>query len=452
MDKRFGQLFCSTVLMLLFTSFLVAQSQDSPTLFEHTDDSRVWISGQINVIHQQHPGFFAKYSGENSLQSKREKATSRVLTLYTGVEITKSTEVLFDIESAGGRGLSDALGLAGFTNLDVVRNPKLGPKPYLARLLFHQTVRLGGEKVSAQRNFLSLGEEKPEKRIEVYFGKLGVADFFDTNSTGSDSHLQFMNWTVDNNGAYDYSADTRGYTYGALVDYENRNWSIRFAETLMPKVANGIDMDWNLRRARAENLEFQVQPSLWHRRNMTLRVLSYLNHANMGSYRDAIDAFVQRREPTPDVEAHRRQSRRKEGFGVNVEQRVTDNLRLYSRLGWNEGRHESFAYTEVNNSGAIGGDLQGTRWRRSNDRFGIAVVTNGLSADHRRYLELGGKGFLLGDGALTYGRENIIESYYTARVIHGVYVSLDVQHISNPGYNRDRGPVFVPGLRLHLEF
>src|SRR5262252_6853564 len=279
MDKGFRQLFCSTVFMLLFTSFLVAQSQDSPTLFEHTDDSRVWISGQINVIHQQHPGFFAKYGGENSLQSEREKATSRVLTLYTGVEITKSTEVLFDIESAGGRGLSDALGLAGFTNLDVVRNPKLGPKPYLARLLFHQTVRLGGEKVSAQRNFLSLGEEKPEKRIEVYFGKLGVADFFDTNSTGSDSHLQFMNWTVDNNGAYDYSADTRGYTFGALVEYQGPWLEIRFGEMLMPKFANGLELDWDIGKNRAENLELELKYSSKEKWAGTLRTLGFLNHA-----------------------------------------------------------------------------------------------------------------------------------------------------------------------------
>src|SRR5499427_10287171 len=179
MDKRFRLLFCGTVLMLLFTSFLVAQSQDSPTLFEHTDDSRVWISGQINVIHQQHPGFFAKYSGENSLQSKREKATSRVLTLYTGVEITKSTEVLFDIESAGGRGLSDALGLAGFTNLDVVRNPTLGPKPYLARLMLHVTIPLGDELVDAMPGPLGFAARVPARRIEIRAGKLGMADFFD---------------------------------------------------------------------------------------------------------------------------------------------------------------------------------------------------------------------------------------------------------------------------------
>ncbi|PYS24598.1 MAG: porin, partial [Acidobacteria bacterium] len=193
-------------LLLLVAPLLLGQDQDKPALFDHSDDSRVWISGQVNAIHQQHPSFFAKYTGEHSLQPAREKATSSVLTLYTGVRVTKSTEILFDLESAGGRGISDAFGLAGFTNLDVVRNPTLGSKPYLARLLFHQTIALGEESVPAERNFLSLMPVKPEKRIEIYFGKLGIADFFDTNAVGSDSHLQFMNWTVDNNGAYDYAA------------------------------------------------------------------------------------------------------------------------------------------------------------------------------------------------------------------------------------------------------
>jgi hypothetical protein len=219
-----------------FLVLLTAELSGQDQVFDHPDNSRVWISGQINVIHQQHPSFFAKYSGENSLRSEREKATSSVLTLYAGFEVTKSTEVLADFESAGGKGISDAWGLAGFTNLDVVRNPTLGSKPYLARLLVHQLISLGGEISPSERTFLSLAPEKRDKRIEIYAGKLSIADFFDTNSVGSDSHFQFMNWTVDNNGAYDYAADTRGYSYGVIVDYEDRKWAARFGEALMPKL------------------------------------------------------------------------------------------------------------------------------------------------------------------------------------------------------------------------
>ena len=442
-----SRFFLAAGLVLLLSTVLHAQDQ----LFDHAD-SRIWLSGQINIIHQQHPSFFAKYTGENSLRPEREKATSQVLTLYTGARITHSSEILLDIESAGGRGISDALGLAGFTNLDVVRNPQLGAKPYLARLLFHQTIGLGGEVGHSERNFLSLMPEKAEKRIEIYAGKLSAPDFFDANSVGSDSHLQFMNWTIDNNGGYDYSADTRGYTYGLAANLDWRKWGIRFAETLMPKVANGLDMEWNLRRARAENLEIELQPSVFHERQTSVRLLSYVNHANMGSYREAIDAFLSGREAVPDIEAHRRQGREKYGVGFNLEQQISDSIRVYGRLGWNEGHNESFAYTEVNGSLSLGGAIQGRRWHRDNDKGGVAVAINSISGDHQRYLQLGGKGFLLGDGSLNYGREEIVESYYTARLTRGVYASLDLQHIVHPGYNRDRGPVLVPSLRLHVDF
>jgi high affinity Mn2+ porin len=205
-------------------------------------------------------------------------------------------------------------------------------------------------------------------------------------------------------------------------------------------------------RARAENMEVQLQPPVWHRHKTTMRVLSYVNHANMGSYREAIDAFLAGREAKPDIEAHRRQGREKYGFGFNAEQQITGSVRVYGRLGWNEGHNESFAYTEVNGATSFGGRLEGQRWHRGSDKTGIAVAINGISGDHRRYLELGGKGFLLGDGTLNYGREEIVESYYTARLTRGVFASLDLQRIAHPGYNRDRGPVLVPSLRLHLEF
>ena len=172
----------------------------------------------------------------------------------------------------------------------------------------------------------------------------------------------------------------------------------------------------------------------------------------MGSYREAIENFRAGRTPVPDISAHSPKTQIKYGFGVNFEQEATKQLRFSGRYGWNEGHHESFAYTEVNNTVELGFDLKGDRWRRKQDKIGVAFVTNGLSDDHSQYLELGGRGFLLGDGALTYGRENILETYYTLHVWRGVFTSFDLQHINNPGYNRDRGPVLVPGLRLHLEF
>lgn len=413
---------------------------------------RFWLSGQMNFIEQAHPGFPAPYSGPNSLRSTAEHAGSRVFTLYTGFVPRKNTELLFDVESTGGRGISDALGLAGFTNLDVVRNPSLGAKPYVARVMLRQVIALGSETEQADRSFLSVEQELPEKRLEFRVGKMSLADFFDVNSIASDSHLQFLNWTVDNNGAWDYAADTRGYTWAAMAELHEPAWSLRFAEALMPKVANGIDMQWSLRRARAHNLELELRPKLVQKRATTLRLLAYRNIADMGNYRDAINAFASHRTATPDIVASRAPGRTKNGLGLNAEQEITASLRLYARGGWNDGRNESFAYTEVDRHGSFGGDFSGERWRRKHDKLGAALVLNALSADHREYLALGGLGFLLGDGRLTYARETIFETYYTARLWRGVSTAFDLQHINHPGYNRDRGPVWVPAVRLHLDF
>ena len=425
-------------------------SHDPETFFPHPD-KRYWLSGQINFIFQTNPPFDAAYSGTNSFRNRYEKATSRVMTLFTGLKLNDSTELLVDVEETGGRGLSDALGLAGFVNLDVVRNPDLGQAPYLARAMVHKVFALSKNKVEVDRGPLSGFTQLPARRIEFRFGKFSLADFFDLNTVGTDSHFQFLNWTIDNNGAWDYAADTRGYTVGAIVAYESPTWGFHFAEALMPTVANGIDLQWNLRRARAENFEFILHRGLVSR-NGVIRLLAYNNSANMGIYRIANQNFLAGLTPTPEITAHPLQVTGKYGFALNIEQQLNSWVSAYGRFGWNNGRTESYAYTEVDQSVQLGLGFYGNGWKRKFDRAGIAFVSNAIKRDHQQYLALGGLGFLLGDGGLTYGRENIFESYYTAHVWKGLYLGPDVQHINNPGYNRARGPVFVGGLRVHLEF
>ncbi|MGH9377357.1 MAG: carbohydrate porin [Terriglobia bacterium] len=421
------------------------------TIFNHPA-GRFWLSGQINFISQANPSFPAAYSGTNSFGPKAQAATSRVLTLYTGLKLNDSAQVILDIESAAGHALSNGAGLGGFTDLDIVRTPNLGQAPYLARFLVEKTFSLGGGSVENDRSYLSLPSSLPARRIEIWMGKFSVVDFFDVNPVGSDSHLQFMNWTVDNNGAYDYAANTRGYSWGAVVQFYDRNWAVRFGEAMMPKVANGENLDADLARAHAENLEFELDPTLFQRRATTLRFLSYVNHADMGSYRGAISGFLSGRDAAPDVTLYRQQGRVKYGFGANLYQEIGAGVRLFGRWGWNDGRNESFAYTEVDRTVSLGGDVAGSHWRRNLDKIGTAFVVNQISGDHRRYLELGGKGFLLGDGGLSYGFEQISESYYTCHLWRGVFGSADFQYVTNPGYNRARGPALVPSLRLHVDF
>lgn len=422
------------------------------TMFPHAEWDRLWLSGQANFISQYHPSFHSPYQGTNSLTPEAQDATSRVLTLFTALRVTNSMELICDVQEAGGHGLSEALGVAGAFNLDVVRNPLLSKAPYIARLMWHQVIPLSGTKVEATRSPYNLFRTLPARRVEVRFGKFSMPDFFDQNSYGSDTNFQFTNWTVDNNGAYDYAADTRGYTFGVVAEYHERNWTLRFAEALMPKVANGIHLDADMSRARAENVELELRKRVVGKKESTLRLLSFVNHANMGVYRVAIDNYLAGITKTPDITAHPLQTTVKYGFGVNLEQPVNDWLGVFVRWGWNEGQHESFAYTEVDQTWQVGLGGNGARWKRPNDRMGLVFVSNGISRYHQEYLANGGLGFLLGDGKLTYGRENILESYYTVHVWRGFYPAVGLQYLVNPGYNKDRGPVVVPMLRVHVEF
>jgi hypothetical protein len=440
------------------------------TLFPHPDAQRWLITGQANIIFQAHPGFHSPYSDTNSMLARGEYKTSLVGTLFLGYEVNANPryelDAIYDEESAGGRGISEALGLAGFTNLDVVRNPSLGPIPYLARVQLHQTIGFTDKMVDQERSPFSLATKVPERRLDLRFGKMGLPDVLDLNGPGSDSHLQFMNWTADNNGAWDYAADTRGYTYAGVFEYDDKQWSARYALALMPTVANGIDLQWNLRRASGQNVELEYRRTAFAwlpahlldpKRQGTVRLLGYVNHANMGDYRvqNALALYARAHgnpTATPVITAHPEQTTVKYGVTLNFEQEVTDDARLFGRFGWNEGQHESYAYTEVDQTLELGGDLKGTHWSRPNDKLGIVGISNAIKRDHQQYLALGGLGFLLGDGALNYAREDILEAYYTAHNWRGLFTAFDVQLVAHPGYNQDRGPVAVFSVRTHVDF
>ncbi len=297
-----------------------AQDAQTPdTFFPHSQTAKWWVSGQANFIFQANGSFYAQYSGPNSFKNVPENALSRVLTLFTAYEFTPQSQVYLDVEETGGSGLSAALGLAGFVNLDVVRNPSIGQQPYIARLFFQQIIPLTDEKSESERTPLSMPTALPVKRLDLRFGKFSLADFFDNNIGGTDSHYQFLNWVIDNNGAYDYAADTRGYTIGAMIELEERNWALRFAETLMPKVANGPNLDADVARARSENIELELRPQLLKGKDTTIRLLNYVNHGNMGNYEDAVKLYLDRR--------HSHSRRNRNPAARNHEVRLRSKLR-----------------------------------------------------------------------------------------------------------------------------
>jgi len=431
------------------------------TMAPHPENARYWISGQANSIFQAHGHFHSPYQGPNSLIDDFETKASEVATLYLGYQLRPNsrygTDLIADFENAGGRGISLALGLAGETNIDVVRNPNLSIKPYLSRGEIHQIVGLTGEMTDQEPGPFGLAARVPVRRFEIRIGKMSLPDVFDVNAVGSDSHLQFTNWTIDNNGAWDYAADTRGYTVGGVLEYDDRIWSARYGIAAMPTVANGITLDWAFSRANGQNGEFELRKGLLSPftkkpREGAVRILSYVNHAHMGDYRQSVAQYLAGKIATPDITQSEKFGAVKYGFGFNTEQVVTDSLRVFGRFGWNEDQHESFAYTEVGQTILFGGDYNGHDWHRENDKAGVAFVSNAIKRDHQNYLHYGGLGFLLGDGNLTYGREDIVEWYYNAHIWRGLYGMLGGTAIAHPGYNVARGPVYVTTVRAHVDF
>jgi len=225
----------------------------------------------------------------------------------------------------------------------------------------------------------------------------------------------------------------------------------------MPEFANSQTLVGSLRNARGENLELTLAP--W-RNGTIVRALLYHNTAAMGIYDQALASAVAT-GAVPAIAADNRPGRHKSGFGINMEQPLAaeGETGVFARLGWNDGKAESFAFTEVDNEVSAGGQLSGAHWGRRDDHFAVALVSEGLSAPHREYLAAGGAGFLLGDGRLSYRREEVVEMYYRLQVTPSiarqpvkVQLSPDFQLIHNPGFNAARGPARFWAIRLHLEY
>jgi high affinity Mn2+ porin len=411
-----------------------------------TEQETTSLHFQETTVTQGHPSFDAPYSGTNSLLPEAETKTSVTSTLFGGLRLWKGAEIYLNPELSGGSGLSGAVGVAGFPNGETFRIGSAEPVIYLARLFLRQTFDLGDDEEPVAPGPNQLGGFRSSERITVTVGRFGIADIFDTNRYSHDPRTQFLNWSLMNSGAWDYPADTRGYTWGLALEYALGIWRIRGAAVLVPRVANGLEFDSNLGKAHGVALENELHYDLGGREGVA-RLLLFLNDAHMGDYDEAV-----RTTHPPDITATRAYGRSKYGFAVSADQDVTDELGAFARLSWNDGRNETWAFTEIDGSVALGAVTTGAQWKRPADTLGGAVVLNAISAPHQRYLGSGGYGFIIGDGALNYGFENVWEAYYRLQLTPAIAFAADYQFIVNPAYNRDRGPVQVAGLRAHIEF
>jgi high affinity Mn2+ porin len=412
---------------------------------------------QLTVITQAHSGFKASYSGTNSLADTVETgATSVTSTLFIGRKLWKGAAAFFNPELSGGRGLSYAVGVAGALNGETYRIGDPAPVVAIARAYLQQSFSLGNngyDKVGDGAN--QLEGKLPSHRITISAGKFSMSDFFDKNSYSHDPRSQFLNWSLMSNGAWDYPANTKGYTLGLVAELIQPTWTLRLSSVAVPKIANHPEMEYEFGKAHSETAEFEQKINI-NKRKGTIRLLFTYSASRAPSYAEGLNALKTNDTFLLKVISGNAQNNvfggKKPGICLNMEQEITDDIGAFARIGWNDGKYATWAFTEIDQTVHAGLSLKGTRWKRKDDVAGIAAVVNGISSGHRAFLKEGGYGFIIGDGALNYGYEEIAEAYYNIKLFSAFWLSFDYQFVNHPAYNKDRGPVHVFGVRGHVEF
>jgi high affinity Mn2+ porin len=449
--RTWAGMLSTAVLFGMFTGFPMMQAHASAAEQDAGDTPapEAWaIHGQFTNLSQRHARFAASYSGDNSLAPSGRTEETTDLTLFAGLRLGRHTEFWINPEIDQGFGLSNTLGMAGFPSGEAYKVGANTPYLRVPRAFVRHVIPLGGteEKVEAAAN--QLGGMRASDNLTLTVGKFSVVDIFDTNSYAHDPRADFMNWSIIDAGAFDYAADAWGFTYGAAAEWTQGWWTLRGGVFQMSEVPNakiaGLHPHQHMIVGELETRhQFAGHPG-------KVKVLAYVNRADMANYSDAVQLAAKTGD-TPDVSRVRRfQSR--PGIVLNVEQELAADLGVFARASVNDGSKEAYEFTEINRSIAVGAAMKGERWGRADDTVGVAAVVNGLSGAARDYFAAGGMGILIGDGRLNYGSEQIVETYYSLRVNRYLTLALNYQHVNNPAYNRDRGPVSIYGLRLHGEF
>ncbi len=404
------------------------------------------LHGQATLVWLYQPQFHSPYQGANSLDPVGKGRETFDLTAFLGARLWKGGEVYVNPEVDQGFGLSNTLGVAGYVSGEAYKVGKSVPYFRLQRLFFRQTFDLGGETEMIAPDANQLGGERTADNLVLTAGKFSVGDVFDANELAHDPKSDFLNWSLIDTGAFDYAADAWGYTYGATAEWTQDWWTLRAGLFDLSRVPNTTELVRGFGQYEIVG-EFEARHTAFGRPG-TVKLLGFVNRGRMGDYDEAV-ALGAAAHATPDMVLVRRPAFRG-GGAINIEQALSDEVSAFARLGLDDGSKEAFEFTEINRTEALGIALKGLSWGRPDDTVGLAGVDNGISAAARRYFAAGGLGILIGDGRLPHaGDEDILEVYYNVEATDWLAVSLDYQWIHDPGYNADRGPVSVFGLRLH---
>jgi high affinity Mn2+ porin len=412
--------------------------------------AQTWaVHGQATFVDQGTLAFHSPYRGPNSLDPGARGRETADVTLYVGFRPWAGAEVWANPEEDQGFGLSNTLGVAGFPSGEAYKVGKSTPYGKLPRLFLRQTIDLGGAREAVDADLNQLAGSHTADRLVVTIGKFGVPDIFDTDSFAHDPRHDFLNWSVIDNGTFDYAADAWGYTYGAAVEWYVGRWTLRTGVFDLSTIPNTTSLERDFS-------EFQLITELEERHKIAgragkLEITGFVSRGRMGNYSDAIRLAEATGQPARIAAVRRYQGR--PGISFNLEQDVTDDLGVFAHGGVDDGTKESYEFSDIDRTLAVGASLKGCRWARPGDTVGLALVANGISQVHEAFLSAGGLGILVGDGKLPHpGTETILETYYQLPVQRVAQVSLDYQFVNNPGYNRDRGPVSIFAVRLHAQF
>ncbi len=406
------------------------------------------VHGQFTFVEQGYPAFHSPYQGPNSLTGAGQAKDTVSATAFIGYRAWDGTDIYIDPELTQGFGLSDTLGVAGFPNTEAQKASFPMPRFNLARVYVQQTFGLGGEQETIEDGPNQIAGKEDISRITVIAGKLAVTDFFDNNAYAHDGRTQFFNWQLFCCGSYDWTMDQISYTWGGMAELNQKFWAFRAGYFLVPAVSNTDDFDMQFPDGEYIG-ELELRYSLLSEPGK-LRLMGWANRANMGTYTAALAEPIT--TPNyPDITLVR-EVRTNYGFAANLEQAITGDLGTFARASWSPGLDEIIGWTDCDQSVSAGAVLKGTSWGRPNDRIGAAAVLDGLSPEARAYFAAGGLGILIGDGALNYRLEKILEAYYSYSLNTWSSISFDYQFVADPAYNADRGPVHIFAGRLHAEF
>jgi len=410
------------------------------------ESDRWEIHGQSTYLGQGYPAFRAPYTGTNSLTPARQAQATWSNSLYLNARLWEGGEVYYNPELLQGFGLSDTVGIAGFASGEAQKSNFPYPHYNTSRLYVRQTFGFGGEQEELASGQQQLAGKADINRLTLQAGKFSVGDVFDGNAYAKDTRRDFMNWSIWAPGAFDYAADKLGLTYGMTAELNQKNWALRGGYFMIGAQSNSNNFDTQVFRRGQYVAELETRYSLFSRPGK-LRTIGWVSSANSGSYRDTLN------NPALNLEIEQtRMGRLKYGYVFNVEQSVTDDVGLFGRWSWNNGKTEIMSFTDIDASLSLGTSIKGTKWGRPDDTIGIAGAFNALSRDHRDFIAAGGLGPLIGDGQLNYRKERILETYYAYAFTKAITATADYQFVTNPAYNADRGPVHVFSGRLHGEF